>query len=128
MMKIGRRGSVNMWITIKGFQGHVAYPHLAMNPISPLVRILSAIEALTLDEGTDWFQPSNIEITDLEVGNPATNVITSEAKARISIRFNYRNSGPGLVERIRPIVEPEGGKLRENIRGDPCPTPHHTIT
>src|SRR3546814_5456610 len=84
MMKIGRRGSVNMWITIKGFQGHVAYPHLAMNPISPLVRILSAIEALTLDEGTDWFQPSNIEITDLEVGNPATNVIPSEAKARIS--------------------------------------------
>src|SRR3546814_10510350 len=60
MMKIGRRGSVNMWITIKGVQGHVAYPHLAMNPISPLVRILSAIEALTLDEGTDWFQPSNI--------------------------------------------------------------------
>src|SRR3546814_6110858 len=66
MMKIGRRGSVNMWITIKGVQGHVAYPHLAMNPISPLVRILSAIEALTLDEGTDWFQRSEEHTSELQ--------------------------------------------------------------
>src|SRR3546814_2023482 len=123
MMKIGRRGSVNMWITIKGVQGHVAYPHLAMNPISPLVRILSAIEALTLDEGTDWFQPSNIEITDLEVGNPATNVIPSDAKARISIRFNDRHSGAGLVERLRAIVESEGGELLAKISGEPFLTP-----
>ena len=93
MMKIGRRGSVNMWISVKGMQGHVAYPHLANNPISPLVRILAAIEAIELDRGTEWFQPSNIEITDLEVGNPATNVIPAEAKARISIRFNDQHTG-----------------------------------
>src|SRR3546814_965986 len=94
-----------------------------MNPISPLVRILSAIEALTLDEGTDWFQPSNIEITDLEVGNPATNVIPSEAKARISIRFNDRHSGAGLVARIRGLVESEGGELLAKISGEPFLTP-----
>lgn len=123
MMKIGRRGSVNMWISVKGVQGHVAYPHLAGNPISPLVRILSAIEAIELDKGTEWFQPSNIEITDLEVGNPATNVIPAEAKARISIRFNDQHSGAELVERIRAIVEAEGGELLARISGEPFFTP-----
>lgn len=123
MMKIGRRGSVNMWISVKGTQGHVAYPHLASNPISPLVRILAAIEAIELDQGTDWFQPSNIEITDLEVGNPATNVIPAEAKARISIRFNDQHSGAELVERIRAIVEAEGGELLAKISGEPFFTP-----
>lgn len=123
MMKIGRRGSVNMWISVKGVQGHVAYPHLAGNPISPLVRILSAIGAIELDRGTEWFQPSNIEITDLEVGNPATNVIPAEAKARISIRFNDQHSGAELVERIRAIVEAEGGELLARISGEPFFTP-----
>jgi succinyl-diaminopimelate desuccinylase len=117
-IKIGRRGSVNMWIEVAGMQGHVAYPHLAKNPISPLVRILSAIEAIELDQGTDWFQPSNIEITDLTVGNPATNVIPAKASARISIRFNDRHTGEGLVERIRAIVEAEGGTLRAQISGE----------
>jgi succinyl-diaminopimelate desuccinylase len=118
MIKIGRRGSVNMWISVDGVQGHVAYPHLAKNPISPLVRILSAIEAIELDSGTDWFQPSNIEITDLHVGNPATNVIPAKATARISIRFNDLHSGEGLVTRIREIVEAEGGTLRAMISGE----------
>ena len=123
MMKIGRRGSVNMWISVKGMQGHVAYPHLASNPISPLVRILAAIEAIELDQGTEWFQPSNIEITDLEVGNPATNVIPAEAKARISIRFNDQHTGAQLVDRIRAIVEAEGGELLAKISGEPFLTP-----
>src|SRR3546814_16318215 len=94
-----------------------------MKPIGPRVRSLSDIEALKLDEGTDWFQPSNIELTDLEVGNPATNVIPSEAKARIRIRFNDRHSGAGLVERIRAIVESEGGDLLSKISGEPFLTP-----
>lgn len=123
MMKIGRRGSVNMWISVKGMQGHVAYPHLASNPISPLVRILAAIEAIELDQGTEWFQPSNIEITDLEVGNPATNVIPAEAKARISIRFNDQHTGAQLVDRIRAIVKAEGGELLAKISGEPFLTP-----
>ncbi|MFD1106633.1 succinyl-diaminopimelate desuccinylase [Sphingobium olei] len=118
VVKIGRRGSVNMWISVAGVQGHVAYPHLADNPIPRLVRILTAIEAEVLDEGTDWFQPSNIEITDLEVGNPAHNVIPAGATARISIRFNDRHSGASLIERVRAIAAPEGGTVEAKISGE----------
>jgi succinyl-diaminopimelate desuccinylase len=118
MVKIGRRGSVNMWTTVAGTQGHVAYPHLADNPIPRLIRILSAIDAVELDQGTAWFQPSNIEITDIHVGNPATNVIPAQATARLSIRFNDLHSGASLVERIRAIVETEGGTLEARISGE----------
>lgn len=104
MIKIGRRGSVNIWIDVHGRQGHVAYPHLADNPISRLVGALAEIEALVLDEGTDWFQSSNIEVTDLDVGNPATNVIPGRAAARLSIRFNDLHRGDALIERVRAIV------------------------
>jgi succinyl-diaminopimelate desuccinylase len=103
-IKIGRRGSLNIWIEVPGTQGHVAYPHLADNPIPKLVRALARIDAIELDQGTDWFQPSNIEVTELEVGNPATNVIPARAKARISIRFNDRHRGDDLARRIRDIV------------------------
>jgi len=123
MVKIGRRGSVNMWITVAGMQGHVAYPHLADNPVPRLVRILSAIDALLLDEGTDWFQPSNIEMTDLHVGNGATNVIPAQAQARISIRFNDRHSGASLVEKISAIAAAQGGSVEAKISGEPFLTP-----
>lgn len=103
-IKIGRRGSVNIWIEVPGMQGHVAYPHLAHNPIPKLVRALAAIDAIHLDDGTDWFQPSNIEITDLEVGNTATNVIPALAKARLSIRFNDLHRGDDLAARVRDLV------------------------
>ncbi|WP_097063289.1 succinyl-diaminopimelate desuccinylase [Sphingomonas guangdongensis] len=103
-MKIGRRGSVNIWVEVPGRQGHVAYPHLADNPIPKLVAALVAIDALVLDEGTAWFQPSNIEVTDLAVGNTATNVIPAAARARLSIRFNDRHRGEALIERIRAVV------------------------
>ncbi len=104
MVKIGRRGSVNVWINVPGRQGHVAYPHLADNPIPKLVAALAAIEAVVLDDGNAWFQPSNIEVTDIMVGNPATNVIPGHASARLSIRFNDEHSGAALVERITAIV------------------------
>lgn len=104
MVKIGRRGSVNIWIDVPGRQGHVAYPHLADNPIPKLVRALAEIDALVLDTGTDWFQPSNIEATDITVGNLATNIIPGAASARLSIRFNDRHSGDALAARIRDIV------------------------
>ncbi len=123
MVKIGRRGSVNMWIRVAGTQGHVAYPHLADNPIPKLVAILSAIEAIRLDEGTDWFQPSNIEITDLAVGNPAHNVIPAAAEARISIRFNDLHSGESLTQRIRSVAEPLGGTVEAKISGEAFLTP-----
>ncbi len=125
MMKIGRRGSVNIWLNIPGVQGHVAYPHMADNPIPKLVRILSRIDALLLDEGTDWFQPSNVEVTDIEVGNPATNVIPAIARARLSIRFNSLHTGQELVERISGIVRSEspGGEVIARISGEAFLTP-----
>ena len=104
MMKIGRRGSLNAWISINGAQGHVAYPDRADNPIRRLVPILSALQARHLDSGTDWFTPSNLEITDLEVGNPATNVIPAQAKARLNIRFNDTHRGEDLARWIRETV------------------------
>ena len=87
MAKIGRRGSINGTITVTGVEGHVAYPHLADNPIPKLVRLLAALDALQLDEGTAHFQPSNLEITTVDVGNGATNVIPRVASARFNIRF-----------------------------------------
>ncbi|MEM6474839.1 MAG: succinyl-diaminopimelate desuccinylase, partial [Pseudomonadota bacterium] len=119
MMKIGRRGSVNIWLTVEGQQGHVAYPHLADNPIPKLVAILAELDALMLDTGTEWFQPSNLEITDLEVGNRAHNVIPAEAKARISIRFNDLHSGASLSERVASIAEKHGGRALPIISGEP---------
>ena len=123
MMKIGRRGSVNMWITVNGMQGHVAYPQNADNPITKLGKILGEIDALQLDEGTDWFQPSNIEFTDLHVGNPAHNVIPAKSEGRLSIRFNDRHSGESLSMMVKEIVERHGGELKPIISGEPFLTP-----
>jgi succinyl-diaminopimelate desuccinylase len=122
MMKVGRRGSVNMWITVEGAQGHVAYPHLADNPIPKLVAILGEIDAIILDAGTEFFQASNIEVTTIDVGNPATNVIPAKAEARLSIRFNDLHSGEALVDRIRAVVEPQGS-LKSMISGEAFLTP-----
>ena len=104
MIKIGRRGSVNIWIHVPGREGHVAYPHLADNPIPKLVAALAAIDGLVLDAGNHWFQPSNIEVTDVTVGNPATNVIPAKASARLSIRFNDEQRGEDLVALIERTV------------------------
>ncbi len=124
-VKIGRRGSVNIWIDVGGTQGHVAYPHLADNPIPRLVKILAAIDAVALDTGNDWFQPSNIEFTDIEVGNGATNVIPASARARLSIRFNDSHRGADLVamiERIAHEVDP-AAKVLGKISGEAFLTP-----
>ncbi|MCT2398101.1 succinyl-diaminopimelate desuccinylase [Novosphingobium mangrovi (ex Huang et al. 2023)] len=118
MMKIGRRGSVNIFLDVEGVQGHVAYPHLADNPITRLVAMLAELDALVLDEGTDWFQPSNLEITDLTVGNPAHNVIPARASARISIRFNDLHTGTELGARVTEIAEKHGGTARSVISGE----------
>ncbi|RYD99434.1 MAG: succinyl-diaminopimelate desuccinylase [Sphingomonadales bacterium] len=103
-IKIGRRGSTVVDIAVNGQQGHVGYPHLADNPVPRLIRALAEIDAITLDTGNAWFQPSNIEVIDLEVGNHATNVIPARASARISIRFNDAQRGPALIDRIEEIV------------------------
>ncbi len=125
MIKIGRRGSVNIWIDVPGKQGHVAYPHLADNPIRRLTATLAEINAIVLDEGTDWFQPSNIEVTDLTVGNPATNVIPSKASARLSIRFNDLHRGDDLVARITEIAtrHAPGAHIVARVSGEAFLTP-----
>ena len=125
MIKIGRRGSVNMWIDVPGVQGHVAYPHLADNPIPALARIVTALSALELDRGTDWFQASNLEVTNIETGNQATNVIPGAARACLNIRFNDLHSGEALVERVRAIVAAEAPQatVRAAISGEAFLTP-----
>src|SRR6218665_3759102 len=109
VMKIGRRGSVNIWLAVEGQEGHVAYPHLADNPAPRLVALLAELDALVLDEGTDWFQASNLEITQITIDNPATNVIPARAEARISIRFNDLHTGEGLIARVTEIAARHGG-------------------
>ena len=123
MMKIGRRGSVNIWLEVQGTQGHVAYPHLADNPIPRLVAMLAELDSLVLDEGTDWFQPSNLEVTEIDVPNDAHNVIPAVAKARISIRFNDLHSGATLSEKVGEIAEKHGGSALPIISGEPFLTP-----
>ena len=123
MMKIGRRGSVNIWLEVQGTQGHVAYPHLADNPIPRLVAMLADLDALVLDEGTDWFQPSNLEVTEIDVPNDAHNVIPAVAKARISIRFNDLHSGATLSEKVGEIAEKHGGSALPITSGEPFLTP-----
>jgi succinyl-diaminopimelate desuccinylase len=117
-MKIGRRGSVNIWLEVDGVQGHVAYPHLADNPAPRLVALLAELDALVLDEGTDWFQPSNLEITDISIGNPSTNTIPAKASARISIRFNDLHTGAGLAARVAEVAARHGGTARPVISGE----------
>jgi succinyl-diaminopimelate desuccinylase len=118
MAKIGRRGSVNVFLDVEGVQGHVAYPHLADNPITRLVAMLAELKAMPLDDGTDWFQPSNLEVTDLTVGNPAHNLIPAKASARLSIRFNDQHTGAGLAERVSAIAARHGGTARAVISGE----------
>ena len=100
-IKIGRRGSLNGRLTVMGTQGHAAYPQRADNPIPRLLRMLDLITAKPLDEGTEHFQPSNLEITSVDVGNHAHNVIPARAEARFNIRFNDTHSGDGLERWLR---------------------------
>jgi succinyl-diaminopimelate desuccinylase len=88
MIKIGRRGSLSGKITVHGVQGHAAYPHLADNPVRGMLQLTSALMNPPFDNGTENFQPSNLEVTTVDVGNPATNVIPAKATATFNIRFN----------------------------------------
>jgi succinyl-diaminopimelate desuccinylase len=100
-IKIGRRGSLNGRLTVRGVQGHVAYPHLASNPVKGLVRILARLYDSPLDYGSAHFSPSNLEVTSIDVGNPTVNVIPAAAEARLNIRFNDRHSPASLEAFLR---------------------------
>ena len=97
MIKIGRRGSLNTWITVHGKQGHVAYPDRAANPVPVLARLVARLADHKLDAGYEAFQPSNLELTTLDVGNTATNLIPAEARGRLNIRFNPNHTGESLM-------------------------------
>jgi succinyl-diaminopimelate desuccinylase len=111
MMKIGRRGSLNARITVHGTQGHVAYPHLADNPVPRLLEILRRLTWRPVDRGSDHFQPSNLEITSVDVGNAVTNLIPAEARAALNIRFNDLQSGASLERWLRETCAGVGGDV-----------------
>lgn len=124
-IKIGRRGSVNMWIDVPGTQGHVAYPHRADNPIPKLARVISALDALHLDDGTDAFPASNLELTGISTPTQASNVIPAMATAQLNIRFNNLQQGQKLVELVELVAEREapGATVRARISGEAFLTP-----
>jgi len=124
-VKIGRRGSVNMWIDVPGVQGHVAYPHRTENPIPPLARIIAELDGLHLDDGTDAFPPSNLEFTGIDTPTHASNVIPGSATAQLNIRFNNVQSGAELVRMVEKVAAthaPEA-KVRSRISGEAFLTP-----
>ena len=124
-VKIGRRGSVNMWIDVPGVQGHVAYPHRTTNPIPPLARVIAALDSLHLDDGTEQFPPSNLEFTGTDTPTHASNVIPGSATAQLNIRFNNLQRGADLVRLVEEIAEREapGSKVRARISGEAFLTP-----
>ena len=124
-VKIGRRGSVNMWIDVPGTQGHVAYPHRADNPVPKLARVVAALDELHLDEGTDAFPPSNLEFTAVTTPTQASNVIPGTATAQLNIRFNNLQRGADLVRMVEAIAarEAPGSTVRARISGEAFLTP-----
>ncbi|MEM6492286.1 MAG: succinyl-diaminopimelate desuccinylase [Pseudomonadota bacterium] len=111
MVKIGRRGSANAVLTVHGTQGHSAYPQRADNPVHRLVAMLQALTTTPLDQGTAHFEPSTLQVTSVDVGNPAANVIPGEAVARFNIRFNDAHDAAGVEKWIRRKCEAVGGRF-----------------
>ncbi len=108
-VKIGRRGTITGRLVVEGAQGHVAYPQRADNPIPRMVRALAALADARLDDGTEHFEPSNLEITTVDVGNPAANVIPAAARATFNIRFNDRHTGESLARWLRETCAAHAG-------------------
>ncbi|MEM1374905.1 MAG: succinyl-diaminopimelate desuccinylase [Pseudomonadota bacterium] len=100
-IKIGRRGSMTAWFTLRGVQGHSAYPHLAVNPLSALARLLDRLATAQLDDGTDHFDPSTLAIVSMSTDNTATNVIPAEGRAAVNIRFNDAHTGASISNWLR---------------------------
>ena len=116
MVKIGRRGSLTGRVTFHGMQGHVAYPQFADNPLHPLVRFLAELLREPLDQGTPQFQPSNIQVTAIDTGNEAPNIIPAEARAAFNIRFNDLHTAAGLERRLRAELDRTGARYGLEIR------------
>lgn len=129
-VKIGRRGSLNIHLTVDGLGGHVAYPKAARNPIPALLTYLNVLFENPLDSGTDEFPPSNLEITSIDVGNPTTNVIPNQASARMNVRFNPLHSGESLkhwfYEKLKPIQQKFGTAYTFTLNMDVSSEPFMT--
>ncbi len=130
MIKIGRRGSLNATLTVRGIQGHTGYPHLADNPIPRLLDMLKAVGETPLDAGNKYFQPSHATLTSVDVGNTATNVIPAQAVGQFNIRYNHIHTGAGLESWIRERCDGVGGDydLEIQITGEPFFTPPGPLT
>ena len=115
-IKIGRRGSLNARIAVEGVQGHVAYPHRADNPVHRLLAILSALTGTVLDRGNEWFEPSGLQVTSIDVGNAAANVIPARACARLNIRFNDNHSGDTLTRWLREVCDAHAPSVSLDVR------------
>lgn len=115
MMKIGRRGSLNGTLTVQGTQGHVAYPHLADNAAHRLVAMLDALVSEPLDEGSEHFQPSVLQVTGIESGMEATNVIPGAALAAFNVRFNDLHTSASLTELLRQRLDAAAGGAKYDL-------------
>ena len=125
MIKIGRRGSMNGYITVHGVQCHIAYPHHGDNPITRLVKMLDSLISEPLDHGNDHFDPSSLQISSVDVGNNATNIIPARANAIFNIRFNDMHSSKSLTDWCRAKFDEIGGRydFRVEVSGESFITP-----
>ena len=118
MIKIGRRGSMTGKLTIIGIQGHVAYPNRANNPSTALVQILKELKEIKFDNGTKDFQPTNLEITKINIDNSADNVIPGLANAKFNIRFNNKHSSSSIKKKINKIIKKISNKNKSKYKID----------
>ncbi len=116
MVKIGRRGSLNGLLTVRGTQGHTAYPQLARNPLHDLVPMLQALIGEPLDQGNAHFPPSSLQVTTVDVGNPVSNVIPAQARAAFNIRFNDRHTSDTLRSWLHERLAAKGADYDLEIR------------
>ncbi len=116
MIKIGRRGSLTGKLTIVGVQGHVAYPQRANNPSTTIIKILNELKNIKFDKGTKDFQPSNLEVTKININNSADNVIPASAEATFNIRFNNKHSSNSIKKRLNKIFKKISGKRNSNYK------------
>ena len=116
MVKIGRRGAMNGRLTVHGTQGHSAYAHLADNPVHRLIRMLNAVTAEPLDDGSEFFPPTSLQIVSVDVGNPATNVIPAQARAVFDCRFNDKHASDEIEAWLRQRFDAEGARYDLDIR------------
>ena len=116
MIKIGRRGSITGHLTIIGTQGHVAYPHSSNNPSTIIIEVLNKIKKLKLDKGNKDFEPSNLEITKINIDNTADNVIPAEARASFNIRFNNLHTSSSIKKKLNKVFSSTSKKFKSNYK------------